>query len=99
MPTIKISELSTATTTSLTDVLPIVQSGTTKQVTVSNFLYEYTANNSGSFAIPTNSTAITTNSSTITGSMYVDPVNSKIYVFTGKGGVAGYAGWQSSSLA
>lgn len=45
---------------------------------------------SGSLIIP-----ITASSESITGSMYVDPANNKLWIYTGNGGVSG---WVTSSL-
>ena len=90
MPTVKISDLSATTTITGTEVLPIVQSGTTKQITANNFVYKFDANSSGSFLIPTNTATLTTTANT--GSVYYS--GSKLLVFTGKG----TNGWQTASL-
>jgi hypothetical protein len=70
----------------------VVGIGLTEETRKDGFTVDVDANGSGSIMIPNN---LNTPSVAKTGSMYVDPANNKLWIYTGNGGVGG---WVTSSL-
>jgi hypothetical protein len=70
----------------------VVGIGLTEETRKDGFTVDVDANGSGSVMIPNN---LNTPSVAKTGSMYVDPANNKLWIYTGNGGVGG---WVTSSL-
>ena len=70
----------------------VVGIGLTEETRKDGFTVDVDANGSGSVMIPNNLDAP---SVAKTGSMYVDPANNKLWIYTGNGGVSG---WVTSSL-
>jgi hypothetical protein len=70
----------------------VVGIGLTEETRKDGFTVDVDANGSGSVMIPNN---LNTPSVAKTGSMYVDPANNKLWIYTGNGGVSG---WVTSSL-
>jgi hypothetical protein len=70
----------------------VVGIGLTEETRKDGFTVDVDANGSGSIMIPNN---VDAPSVAKTGSMYVDPANNKLWIYTGNGGVSG---WVTSSL-
>ena len=70
----------------------VVGIGLAEETRKDGFTVDVDGNGLGSVMIPNNTSAPSTAK---TGSMYVDPANNKLWIYTGNGGVSG---WVTASL-